>query len=87
MGSGQADVNIDYDIIHDELGFPYFPARRFKGLLYESALEVTEMLTLADMNFETSVLDDIFHHASSDRGKISNVQLVVPNFYLQPFED
>ena len=87
LGSGQADVNIDSDIIHDELGFPYFPARRFKGLLYESALEVTEMLTLADMSFETSVLEDIFHHVSSDRGKNSNIQLIVPNFYLQPFED
>ena len=46
LGSGQADVNVDAEVIHDDAGLPYFPAKRFKGLLYESALEVAEMSEL-----------------------------------------
>ena len=80
LGSGQADV------IHDEYGFPYFPAKRFKGLLYESALEVQEMFELSGFTFESSIIEDIFHHHSSNKGKVSEVQLIVPNFYLLPQE-
>ena len=40
LGAGTADINVDADIVHDEYGLPYFPGRRFKGLLYESAVEV-----------------------------------------------
>ncbi len=40
LNSGQADVNVDAEIVHDALGFPYFPAKRFKGLLYESTLDI-----------------------------------------------
>ena len=31
LGSGQAEVNIDSEIVHDAQGFPYFPAKRFKA--------------------------------------------------------
>lgn len=43
LGSGRADVNIDADIAYNDIGIPYFPAKRLKGLLYESAAEVYEM--------------------------------------------
>lgn len=43
LGAGSGDVTIDADIIHDDVGLPVFPARRLRGLLYESALEVVEM--------------------------------------------
>ena len=78
LGSGNADVNLDAEIIHDEFGLPYFPARRFKGLLYESAVEVEEMLTLAGIEHDSALVEDIFHHQSS-----SAVQLIVPNFYVE----
>lgn len=80
LGSGQANVNIDADIVHDEFGFPYFPAKRFKGLLYESALEVVEMFELSGLTgARASTLEKIFHRKSE-----SDVQLVVPNFYILP---
>ena len=82
LSSGQADVNVDSDIIHDEYGFPYFPAKRFKGLLYESALEVQEMMELSGLPFDSSIIDDIFNHRLSN--KSVNMQLIVPNFYLMP---
>lgn len=88
LGSGQANVNIDAEIVHDAFGLPYFPAKRFKGLLYESAVEVFEMFELAGM--ETKNLDtpeNLFHRFSDDSGKVSEVQIIVPNFYICPLAD
>ena len=80
LSSGQADVTVDSEIIHDEFGFPYFPAKRFKGLLYESALEIFEMFELSGLDTQNlSTIEKIFHRHSS-----SNVQLIVPNFFIHP---
>ena len=65
LSSGQADVNIDSEIVRDAFGFPYFPAKRFKGLLYESAVEVLEMFELSRLDTKNlPKLDDIFHRQS-----------------------
>lgn len=88
LGSGQANINIDAEIVHDTFGLPYFPAKRFKGLLYESAVEVFEMFQLAEMNTENLAKPEtLFHRNSDDSGKISEVQIIVPNFYLYPFDE
>ena len=88
LGSGQADVNIDAEIVHDAWGLPYFPAKRFKGLLFESAVEVFEMFELANMSTENlAVPENIFHKFSDDDGNVSDVQVVVPNFYICPVEE
>ena len=80
LSSGQADVTVDAEIIHDAQGFPYFPAKRFKGLLYESAVEVLEMFALSGLDTQNlSPLEEIFHRHST-----SAVQLIVPNFYIKP---
>lgn len=81
--SGQADVNVDSEIVHDDLGFPYFPAKRFKGLLYESAVEIFEMFELSKLDTQNlSPLEKIFHRQSK-----SNVQLIVPNFFIKPADE
>lgn len=83
LGSGQADVNVDAEIVHDAFGLPYFPAKRFKGLLYESALEVWEMFELSGLDTQNlSPLEKIFHRQS-----VSEVQLIVPNFFIAPLEE
>lgn len=79
LGSGNADVNLDAEIVHDEFGLPYFPARRFKGLLYESAVEVEEMLTLSEIDHDPTLIDKIFHRQST-----SEMQLIVSNFHIEP---
>ncbi len=43
LGSGQENIVLDADVVYDQYGMPYFPARRFRGLLYESAMEMEEM--------------------------------------------
>ena len=51
LGSGAGRGSyIDSDIVVDEEGLPIFPARRLKGLLRESALEVKEMLQQAGLD-------------------------------------
>lgn len=92
LGSGQADVNLDAEIVHDALGFPYFPGKRFKGLLYESAIEILEMFELSGLSTEKLasreyILKDIFHRYSENAIQIKNsIQIIVPNFFIRPFE-
>ncbi len=81
LSSGQADVNVDAEVIHDACGVPYFPAKRFKGLLYESALEVVEMSALSGFALlEQSEVDALFQH-----GQQSEEQIIVPDFYLKDY--
>lgn len=88
LGAGQANVNLDADIVSDALGFPYFPAKRFKGLLYESAVEVFEMFELAGMNTKNLASPEkIFHRSSDDKGNVSDTRLIVPNFYIKKVDE
>ncbi|MDI6714679.1 MAG: RAMP superfamily CRISPR-associated protein [Thermodesulfovibrio sp.] len=51
IGSGEGfGAVIDSDIVFDELGIPYIPAKRIKGCLRDSAIEVCEMFSLAKIN-------------------------------------
>jgi len=88
LGSGQADVNLDAEIVQDAFGLPYFPAKRFKGLLYESAVEVFEMFQLAGIDTKNlATPENLFHRFSDDSGEVSEVQVIVPNFYICPLEE
>lgn len=51
IGSGEGwGANIDSDVVFDEFGIPFIPARRIKGSLRESALEIIEMFENSGMN-------------------------------------
>lgn len=63
LGSGHADVIRDAEAVKDKYGMPFFPGKRLKGLLYESALEMAEIgkwFTVADVSrlFAREVKDD-----------------------------
>lgn len=78
LGSGGGDVNVDSDIVRDETGLPYFPAKRLKGLLYESGLEVAEMAELSGLSlFTRAELDALFQH-----GCLGETQLIFSNLEL-----
>ncbi|MBR2214457.1 MAG: hypothetical protein IJ849_01705 [Selenomonadaceae bacterium] len=81
LGGGQGDVNIDAEVICDRYGIPYFPGRRFKGLLYESAKEVGEMMARSGQELPaTETLDELFHHDTD----AVDAQLIIPNLYMWP---
>lgn len=83
LNSGKADVNVDADIVHDALGMPYFPGKRLRGLLYESAVEVVEMAELCTTPFiERKTVEELFHKRAD-----STVELIVPSFYLEDYRN
>ena len=55
--SGQGDVNTGSTIVHDRYGIPFIPAKRVRGVLYESTLEVAEMMQAAGL--KTFTIDDV----------------------------
>lgn len=79
LGSGYADIHVDADVVQDDAGLPYFPAKRLKGLLYESACEVAEMAEISGLPlFDREALDTLFQ-----RGRTGEVQLVLHNLYME----
>ena len=83
LSSGQADVNVDADVVHDKFGLPYFPAKRLKGLLYESAVEVREMAEAANMKFiSQKTIDELFQHEVD-----SGVQLIAEDLRMTGYEE
>ena len=83
LSSGQADVNKDSDVVHDKYGLPYFPAKRLKGLLYESAVEVKEMAEAAGMGFiSQKTIDEVFQHEIT-----TEVQLIAADLHMADYED
>ena len=84
LSSGQADVNIDAQVVHEANGLPYFPAKRFKGLLYESALEVTEMWKRCGMQDDYDVeLATLFNHGKQEDDRY----LIFDDLHIFPEED
>lgn len=78
LGSGTGHgAFIDTDIIYDNNGIPYFPGRRLKGLLRESADEVREMLTQATLaGFISSDVNSVFGTGlNSSAITVSNLEL------------
>ena len=83
LNSGKADVNIDTDIVHDAFGLPYFPGKRLRGLLYESAVEVVEMAELCQKLFVTRrTVEELFHRCAD-----STVELIIPDFQLEDYRE
>ena len=66
IGSGSGfGANIDADVILDECGIPYLPAKRVKGCLRDSALEILDMFKEANISenkeiFSKENLDFVF---------------------------
>lgn len=55
-GSGEGyGAIIDSDIVFDDIGIPYIPAKRIKGCLLDSANEVKDMFTSAGIGFNLPI--------------------------------
>lgn len=87
LSGGQADVNVDVDMLVDSMGIPYIPAKRFRGVLYESALEVIEMVETANTGVEHPVLNRRLLNELFNRGtEESHVALEVDDFHIEGYE-
>ena len=80
LGSGKADVILDAEVVHDKCGMPYFPAKRLKGLLYESAIEMAEISQ--EKWFTIAEINELFGHNSK-----AETGVVIDNFYLENYAE
>jgi len=85
IGSGEGwGATIDTDIVFDDFGLPYIPARRVKGCLRESALEVVEMFEQSKINFASrDDLDTLFGKTGqNEAGALSFSNCYMGNYSL-----
>ena len=82
IGSGESlNVLIDTDIVLDELGIPYLPSKRLKGLLSESAEEIAEVFKVfGETKFE-GFKQIIFGTPGND---VSGI-LFISNLYIEDY--
>lgn len=83
LGAGHADVVTDAEAVRDKYGMPFFPGKRLKGLLYESALEMAEMS--AGKWFGVDDVKKLFAQGNDSVVEASCIR--VGNFYLSQYED
>ena len=85
--SGQGDVNTDSTIIHDRYGIPYIPAKRVRGVLYESALEVAEMMELSKLDaFTIEDVNILFNRSTVDQLVEGNPKLGISNLAIADYD-
>ena len=85
--SGQGDVNTDSTIIHDRYGIPYIPAKRVRGVLYESALEVAEMMELSKLDaFTIEDVNILFNRSTDDQLVEDNPKLAISNLTIAEYD-
>lgn len=84
IGSGEGwGANIDTDVVFDDVGLPYIPARRIKGCLRESAVEVMEMFKCLELEYATSKDIDVLFGKT---GQSQSSLLSFSNCYLSDYE-
>ncbi len=77
IASGEGAGIIDSEIVYDNNGFPFIPAKRLKGLLKESAIEILEIL-----NSPKNELIETLFGKESIQG-----ELHIPNLYVENYFD
>ncbi len=82
IGSAEGySSTIDKDVIFDDVGLPYIPARRVKGLLKDSAEEVSEMFRETGMGLNVKT-EDIFGRQGETGGQ---KRFSISNLYLPEY--
>lgn len=86
LSSGAADINVDTDVILDEWGLPFIPGKRFRGVLYESALELVEMkeaIGETEGALSRLVLQELFNRGQEESAVSANFE----DFHIKGYED
>ena len=80
IGAGEGfGTVIDTDSVFDDIGLPYIPSKRIKGVLLESAQMLNEILN----QFGKSVpINEIFGESGRSEGNLR-----LDNFYIEDYEN
>lgn len=82
IGSGEGyGAIIDSDIVFDDLGISYIPAKRIKGCLRDSANEVSQMFTSSGINYKIDV-DKTF----GNPGQKESTPIYFSNLVIEEYE-
>ena len=68
---------VDMDVVYDENGIPYIPAKRIKGCIREAALEMKEMEFISEAQYES-----IFGKEGNTKSK-----LILSSAYIIDYEN
>lgn len=80
-GSGEGFGSIiDSDVVFDDLGIPYLPARRIKGLLLDKSRDIQEILNPTMNIFPKSLLKDLFGETGKNSESAYFENLVIPDY-------
>jgi len=83
-GSGEGyGSGVGRDVVFDDLGLPYLPARRIKGVLREAAIELQEMFTSAGI---MTVTNDQIEKLFGREGQQEGSGLIVTDFYFPDYK-
>jgi len=81
IGSSEGySVIVDTDIVYDEYGFPYIPAKRIKGILRDSADELISYFDSSNIGYKIEK-DGLFGKSGWLEGNI-----VLSDFYIEEYE-
>ncbi len=81
-GEGYGDI-IDSDIIFDDIGIPYIPARRIKGLLRDSAEDAINIFNTASISY---LNENTINKLYGNPGQTESSPISIPNFYIDDYE-
>lgn len=74
---------IDSDVIFDEVGIPYIPAKRFKGILRESGELLENLFSGINKRFDLKVSEMLGIVGMTDNESALNI----PNLFISQYED
>lgn len=77
---------IDTDIVYDGLGIPFIPARRIKGILRESAIDIVCALQNSKTNIRNCSENDVYALFGTV-GQDKSCELVIDNAYIENYTD
>ncbi len=84
IGSGEGfGTVIDTDIVFDDIGIPYIPSKRMKGLLRDSASSIVDIFKLSFDDFELPKVEDLF----GEPGKEWSCPFKISDFYISDYND
>ena len=86
LGSSKADVVVDAEAVHDQYGMPLFPSKRLKGLLYESAVEMAEIIAELETGtkwFSVEEVNELFGIENVDEAGFRLSNFTVENYDIK----
>ncbi len=84
VGSGEGfGALIDTDIVFDDVGIPYIPAKRIKGCLRDAALDVQDMCTLAEIQDVCIEIEKTFGKTGDEKA----APVYFSNLTIAPYQE